>query len=142
METITIRQIGPEALADLLAVEDGLFDNPIDATQAEAFLSRDDNVLFFAFDGTRAVGMGTGSILLHPDKKPSLFINEVGVCESHQRRGIGKAIVQALLDWARERGLDGIWLGTESDNDAARALYRSLDAEEVSGVFYGWDDAL
>jgi ribosomal protein S18 acetylase RimI-like enzyme len=142
METITIRQIGPDSLRVLLAVEEGLFDNPVDPKQAKDFLNRDDNVLFLAFDGTDAVGMASGTILLHPDKAPSLFINEVGVRESHQRRGIGKAVTLALIDWARKRGLKGIWLGTESDNHAARALYRSLSAQEQMGVFYGWDDAL
>ena len=39
-------------------------------------------------------------------------------------------------------GCEGIWLGTEADNLAALALYRSLGADEVAGVYFGWDDGI
>ena len=139
---ITIRQIGPDDLRLLMSVRPGLFDNPLDPEQACAFLNDDRNWLFLAFDGGEAVGMASGTVLLHPDKQPALFINEVGVRDSHLRRGIGKQVTQALIDYARADGIKGIWLGTEPDNAAACALYRSLGGDEVPGVFFGWDDAL
>lgn len=141
-DEITLRHLGPDDLRLLLSVEDGLFDNTIDPIEAKAFLDDPMNWLVLSFDGDLAVGMGSATILRHPDKKPSLFINEIGVRESHQRRGIGKQVTQALIDKARQSGVHGVWLGTETDNVAALALYRSLDADEVEGVYFGWDDAL
>ena len=95
-----------------------------------------------AFDQDLAVGMATGTVLLHPDKPPSMFINEIGTRDAYLRQGIGSRVTRALIDIARDRGCKGIWLGTETDNHAALGLYRSLKAEELAGVFFGWDDAL
>lgn len=140
-DEIMIKHLGPDDLRLLMSVPDGLFDNALRPDQSEAFLFDARNALFLAFDGDLAVGMSSGTILRHPDKAPSMFINEVGVRESHQRRGIGRALTQSMIDHARAEGCEGVWLGTETDNVAALALYRSLGGEEVSGVYFGWDDA-
>lgn len=142
MEGITIRALGPEDLDLLCAVPEGLFDEPIDRVQAKAFLTDPMNAIVLAFDGELAVSMATGTILRHPDKPPSMFINEVGTRDSHLRRGIGRKVSLKLISIARERDCEGIWLGTETDNEAALALYRSMAGKEVQGVYFGWDDAL
>jgi aminoglycoside 6'-N-acetyltransferase I len=126
----------------LLSVPEGLFDGPIDPVQAEAFLNDPGHVIVLAFAGDLAVGMATGTVLLHPDKPPAMFVNEVGVRDAWLRRGIGKAVTEHLFAIARARGCEGIWLGTEHDNSAALALYRSLGGDEVKGVYFGWDGAL
>ncbi|SMY08432.1 GNAT family N-acetyltransferase [Flavimaricola marinus] len=141
MEGITIRRLGPEDLDLLCAVPEGLFDEPVDREQAEAFLADPMNEIVLAFDGPLAVSMATGTVLRHPDKPPSMFVNEVGTRDSHLRRGIARAVTERLIEIARARGCKGIWLGTETDNLAALALYRSMKAEEVHGVYFGWDDA-
>ena len=47
------------------------------------------------------------------------------------------------MERARARGCKGIWLATETDNIAARALYRRLGADETTGiVVYDWDGAM
>ena len=142
MNEITYRHLGPPQLDVLLSVPEGLFDNPIDPAQARAFLDDPLHELVLAFDGDLAVGLASGTVLLHPDKPPAMFINEVGVRDSHLRRGIGTSVTQKLIDIARARGCKGVWLGTESDNTAALALYRKLGGDEVQGVYFGWDDAL
>jgi ribosomal protein S18 acetylase RimI-like enzyme len=141
-EVITFRVLGPSDLDLLVSVRDGLFDNPVDAAQAVAFLADPLHEIVLAYAGDDAVGMATGTVLLHPDKPPVMFVNEVGVREDWQRRGIGRAVTERLMEVARARGCKGIWLGTEPDNDAALALYRSLGGEEEMFVGFGWDDAL
>jgi ribosomal protein S18 acetylase RimI-like enzyme len=47
------------------------------------------------------------------------------VAESHQRRGIAKALAGRLADLARERGIRVGFVLTEPDNGPANALYRS-----------------
>lgn len=141
-DTITLRAMGPDDLGALMAVAPGLFDNPLRESEARAFLNDPANLMILAFDGISAVGMATGTILRHPDKAPALFVNEVGVRESHQRRGIGRQVTEALIAEGRARGCEGAWLGTEADNKAALALYRSMAGEEVAGAFFGWDGGL
>lgn len=142
-DPITLLRLGPDDLDRLMAVEEGLFDNTIRLDQAKAFLQEPLHEIILAFDGESAIGMATGQILLHPDKPPAFFVAEVGVRESYQRRGIAKRMCEALITVARDRGCEGIWLATETDNVAARALYRALDARETDGiVVYDWDGAM
>ena len=141
-DKIMFRQLGPDDLDLLLSVPEGLFDKPLDPRQSRAFLDDPLHETVLAFDGELAVGMATGTVLLHPDKEPSMFVNEVGVREEWQRRGIGSAVTGRLFQIARARGCDGIWLGTELDNVPAIALYRRLGGDEVQGVYFGWDGAL
>ena len=142
MQPITYRRLGPDDLALLLAVPEGLFDAPVREESARTFLNDPWHEIVLALDGDLAVGMATGTVLLHPDKEPAMFINEVGVRDSHQRRGIGTAVTRALIDVARARGCDGVWLGTEAGNRPALGLYRAMGGDEVTGSFFGWDGAL
>jgi ribosomal protein S18 acetylase RimI-like enzyme len=137
-----IRDLCPQDLDLLLAVPPGLFDNALLPDQARAFLHSPANILLLAYDGDLAVGMATATILLHPDKPPALFVNEVGTRESHLRQGVATALMQRLIEIGRARGCEGIWLGTEPDNTAALGLYRKLGGDEVPFIGFGWDDAL
>ncbi len=139
---ITFRVPGPADLDMLLSVRDGLFDNPLDPAQAKDFLDDPLHMMVLAFDAAEAVGMATGTVLLHPDKRPSFFVNEVGVREGWMRRGIGTAVARKLIDVARRHGCNGVWLATEADNRAALALYRAMGGVEQAAVCFGWDGAL
>ncbi|MFQ1699059.1 GNAT family N-acetyltransferase [Loktanella agnita] len=142
-DTISFRHLGPDDLDLLLAVGKGLFDNAILPAQAQAFLQDPYHETILAHAGAEAVGMASGQIMLHPDKPPAFFINEVGVREAYQRRGIAGRLCAELMAVARARGCQGIWLATEADNHAACALYRSLAARETDGiVVYDWDGAM
>ena len=55
------------------------------------------------------------------------YIDEVGVTERLHRRGIGARMMQEMFDWGRELGCAEAWVGTELDNDPARALYQSFE---------------
>lgn len=120
-----------------------VFDNPIDPIQLAAFVANSGHEMVFATTGSRVIGMATGTVLLHPDKCPAFFINEVGVNENMRNRGIGTKLTKMLMTIARKKGYHGIWLATETDNVEARALYKKLGAREtVAVVVYDWDGAL
>ena len=125
----------------LMQVKPGLFDNPVDPEQARAFLADPLHEMVLAYDQDQAVGMASGSVLLHPDKDPAMFIAEVGTRDGYTRRGIATALTDELIRIARARGCKSIWLGTETDNHAAIGLYRKLGGDEITGVFFGWDGA-
>ena len=74
-------------------------------------------------DDDVVVGMASGVHYVHPDKAPQLFINEVGVPSSHQGRGIGRRVLDALLDRGRELGCSEAWVLTDEANTVARRLY-------------------
>ncbi len=53
-------------------------------------------------------------------------VQELYVLPEARRRGYGRAMMERAIELAREAGAEGIDLGTEEDDTAARALYESL----------------
>ena len=117
--------------AQLVLAGARLFDLAPTEETAATFLARDSHHLLFAVDGDgRPLGFVSGVETSHPDKGTEMFLYELAVLEEHRNRGIGRALVGALADIARERGCYGMWVGTEPDNGAALAAYRAAGASE------------
>jgi ribosomal protein S18 acetylase RimI-like enzyme len=118
---IRILRAGDAHVLDRLA--DDVFDRTIDPDFCAEFLSDPRHHLAVAIDGDVVVGMASGVHYVHPDKAPQLFINEVGVASSHQGRGIGRRVLDALLEHGRELGCSEAWVLTDESNTIARRLY-------------------
>jgi aminoglycoside 6'-N-acetyltransferase I len=131
---VEIRLLGAGDAGVLEKVADDLFDEAVDPTFSADFLRDPCHHLCVAIDDGVVVGFGSAVHYVHPDKPPQLWINEVGVADSHQKRGIAKAIVQRLVTLAGELGCTEAWVLTDESNTAARALYRSAGGEETTGV--------
>ena len=130
---LDIRLLGPEDMDVLSHVAPEVFDDPIVLPTAPDFLNDPRHRLVVAMDERVVVGFISAVIYVHPDKaKPELWINEVGVSPSHQGRGIGKMLLQRMLETSQQAGCSEAWVLTERTNDAAIGLYRSLHGiEEV-----------
>jgi len=59
-----------------------------------------------------------------------LGVHGLVVDPAHRRRGLGTAVLSALVEWAAERGARTVWLHVETDNEAALALYEGLGFSE------------
>jgi aminoglycoside 6'-N-acetyltransferase I len=124
----------------LLAGEEGIlanvapevFDHPIVPEAAREFLADPRHHLAVAVEGGTVVGFASGVHYLHPDKpRPELWVNEVGVAPTHQGRGLGKAVLGALLGAGRSLGCAEAWVLTDRGNPAALRLYASLGGAET-----------
>lgn len=141
--SIEIIRLRTADLELLCRVPEGLFDFAVDRVQAAAFLADPGHEIVLGLCNGVVVGMATGTVLLHPDKPPVMFVNEVGVSEEYRQRGFATLILERFLAVARARGCEGVWLGTEADNDSARALYRKVGGRETAGlVIYDWDGVM
>jgi ribosomal protein S18 acetylase RimI-like enzyme len=107
-----------------------LFDHPPTESRATRFLTSDGHHLLVALGHDDApIGFVSGVETTHPDKGTEMFLYELSVAPEHRKQRIGRALVGALADLARERGCYGMWVGTEPDNAAALATYRAAGAE-------------
>ena len=121
---VDIRALGSVDIPAVVAAVD-LFDEEPRADWTGRFLAADANHLIGAFDGARLIGFVTGVELTHPDKGTEMFLYELSVAERYRRQGIGAALVSRLRAIAVERGCYGMWVLTESANEAAQATYRA-----------------
>jgi ribosomal protein S18 acetylase RimI-like enzyme len=140
---MTIEIVKLSAANALLLEHPGVdvFDCAIDPQQLAKFVSDPRHVMVLAVEAGMVVGMASGVEYFHPDKRPQMWINEVGVAATHRRRGIGRALTVALIGEAKSRGCVYVWLGTNSDNDAGKACFGSVPGVEGAQPFllYEWD---
>jgi ribosomal protein S18 acetylase RimI-like enzyme len=130
--SIEIRLLKRGDEAQLGRVAPGVFDDPLDAAATRAFFADDRHHLVVAIADAVVVGFVSAVLYVHPDKpRPELWINEVGVAATHRQRGVGKAMLSALLALARERGCSEAWVLTSRGNAAAMRLYTALDGTEA-----------
>ena len=140
--TVEIHRLSGETAHLLERVTDDVFDHAIRDDSLEAFLACPRHEMFLAELDGKVVGMCSAFIYFHPDKPAQMFINEVGVDETCRRQGIGRNLLDAMIDLARARGLGYAWLGTASDNVEGKALFGSASDPEDSPqpfLLYEWD---
>lgn len=138
---IAVRVLGPPDGAALDRVAAGVFDGPVEARWWAEFRADARHHLAVALDGDVVVGMASGVHYVHPDKPPELFVNEVGVADAYQGRGIGGRVLRALLDHGRALGCAQAWVLTSPGNAAAVRLYAGAGgrAADEPTVLYAFD---
>lgn len=136
---ITVRMLGPEDADVLDHVAEDVFDNEVDPGHTRVFLDDARHHMAVALEGTLVVGFASAVHYVHPDKGPELWINEVGVAPPYRGRRIARLLMEALFARGRELGCTEAWLGTESENDAARKLYAATGGKEEVMVYVTFD---
>ena len=129
---VTVRRLGA-ADASWARLLNELFDVGMvwDAGEGRRFLADPANLLVVAFWDDVPCGFATAHRLQRFDRRRAeALLYEIGVDETHQRRGIGAALVEEVKRWAAEVGADEVWVLTERTNAAAMALYRASSGVE------------
>jgi GNAT superfamily N-acetyltransferase len=90
----------------------------------------------FDLDGSRiayrdAGPVGLGNLGVRGE---DAWIGGVGVVTSARRSGVGEALMRALHEQARERGVQRVWLEVIVENTGAVSLYEKLGYELVQDV--------
>jgi ribosomal protein S18 acetylase RimI-like enzyme len=110
-----------------------------DVESLHAYLERADTLFLTCYrvesDQSTLLGMASSRIEIKPyDHELWLYVDEVDVCSDQRQKGAGKAIMSKLIEIAKDKGCEEVWLGTEVDNLPANALYRLLDPDDVANV--------
>lgn len=133
-----IKTLASTDLALLLNAAEDVFDNPVDESLAREFLADPRHHIVVALADGVVVGFASAVHYIHPDKPPELWINEVGVAEAHQGKGIGKAIMKEMLNLGKGLGCVNAWVLTDKNNAPANGLYKSVggNISEEETVMY------
>src|SRR5207248_4145562 len=106
------------------------FDEPTPAPSALAerirqLLEGGDTLILLAGDGPDGLAVLRFRASIWTDGL-ECYLAELYVVPSQRGKGFGRALMEAVLDVAKERGADWIELNTEETDVAARALYESM----------------
>lgn len=127
-----IRLLGPgdEPVLALLAADEASFDlpgrsgprPPLDDLDAAAYLN-DPSVLHWVFEEE---GTLVGFLLCYLERRRAgasrqLLVYEIGVRAEHRRRGVGRALVEAMREWMAQHDVTEAWV--LADNPGAEAFY-------------------
>ena len=137
MEVQIIR--AAQAQAGLLdRVAEDVFDERIDLGRLAAYLADPSHLMVLAVSNGEVIGQARGVVHRHPDEPTELYIDNLGVTPVRKREGVATRLLDDLVAWGRSLGCEQAWVGTEVDNEAARALYqgRGSDAETFVMYFY------
>jgi ribosomal protein S18 acetylase RimI-like enzyme len=94
-------------------------------------LETKDHHIWTAFSSDEPVG----TIWIHvmPDRTPvHAFVYSLDVDQAHQRRGHGQAIMEAVIEICRARGVGTMGLNVFGHNEVARRLYDRLGFQVAS----------
>lgn len=144
---IKLRRLRPDD-SDLAAIADHLnrteqwdeFGSELSGESLTEFLEDDAHIYLLAYLDSDLAGAAHAYLLKHPAGHVVSYIDEVDTAKQHRRRGVATALMNELLLWSRKRGAKEAWLGTEDDNEPAKALYRKLNPhEEELGWIYTYN---
>ena len=129
MSRIDICLLGPSDVTVLDQLAPEVFDHDVQPDWCADFLADPRHHLVVARSDDVVVGMASAVDYIHPDKAPQLWINEVGVSPEYRRQGIGRRLVERLVQLATDLGCTELWVLTDAGNAAANRLYASAGAE-------------
>jgi GNAT superfamily N-acetyltransferase len=93
---------------------------PIEEMDVDSFVENVEKAIFLAYvDGTLA-----GQIDVVKWWNGYAYVNAFAVNPGYRKHGVGRALLQKMIDWARENGLPGVMLETQNNNAPACALYQ------------------
>ena len=134
--SIVVRRMQPGDETAFQSIAPDVFDEAIDTERLKAYLREPGHLMVLAFEDDLVVGQCAGVLHRHPDKPTELYVDEVGTASTHLRRGIARMMMDELFAWGRELGCTEAWLGTETDNEPAKALYRRYRPSEDETIQY------
>jgi len=113
-----LRQADPADLPALTRLEQETLENPWTTEQLAEELARPDSRCLVAEEGGAVTGYALARLAAGV-----LELLRIGVSPAHRRRGVGGALLTAVVEAARHGGAEEIWLEVRAGNRAAIALY-------------------
>lgn len=113
----------PSAFGSTYAQESELTDD--DWLERADQWSGDNSAAFLALDSE--VPCGLAGCFINRDDPSQADLVSMWVSAAHRRVGVGCALVNAVLDWARAKGVRRVQLMVTRNNDAAIKFYENLE---------------
>jgi GNAT superfamily N-acetyltransferase len=116
-------------LGELFAIEPDFRFDPVKQRRGLALLIGDRlrRVALVAESGAEVVGMVTGQLVVSTaEGAGSVLVEDMVVSGTERGRGVGRKLLRALEDWARDRGATRLQLLADRENQGALGFYGRL----------------
>ncbi len=111
-----------------------------DSRHLEKVLSKKDFFVFVAQLDDKVVGGLTAYVLeQYYATRPLVYIYDLAIDNSLQRKGIGKKLIDAINDYCKQEGFEEVFVQADKDEDHVVDFYRSTKPtgeEEVVHFYY------
>lgn len=92
---------------------------------------------FAALDGDDVIGGLTAHVLpMTRSATSEVFIYDLAVHPAHQRRGVGRRLMEATRAAAADAGIDVVFVAADDEDDHAIDFYRALGGRPGPATFF------
>lgn len=117
------------------------YEQPSDISLAKQFLhqrlSNNESVIFAALNNKNATIIPAGFTQLYPlyssvRAQKNWILNDLYVDAGYRKQGIGRELIEAAMQFAKEEGAHFVQLETAIDNTTAQGLYEAIGFEKYN----------
>lgn len=90
-----------------------------DAEDYETYINHKDKAIFFFYDNDICIGQ----IKMHRNWGQYAFVDDIFVLRSARGKGVGHALINQAIEWAKQNRLMGLMLETQDNNLRACRFY-------------------
>jgi [ribosomal protein S18]-alanine N-acetyltransferase len=131
--TWQLRRAGIDDLDAIMRLESGIFGSDAWSTASMRSELRSKNTYYLVAERLDSPGLLDGYAgLLAPAGAREGDIQTIAVAEGARRGGLGRTLVQTLVEEARRRGATAVFLEVRADNPGAQNLYKKLGFVEIA----------
>ena len=106
----------------------------------EGLLSRPDFWIIAALEGDQPIGGLTGYTLpMTRTQSSEVFIYDLAIHQDHQRKGIGRLLVNALLKGAQAEGIESVFVPADNEDEHAIEFYRAIGGVAQPVTIFNFD---
>ncbi|TFF86381.1 MAG: GNAT family N-acetyltransferase [Promethearchaeota archaeon] len=91
----------------------------VDDINASEYIENENKAVFLSYLEKKCVGQ----IRVRKNWNGYCLIEDISVSQDHRRQGIGRALIQKAIEWAKEKKLGGLMLETQDNNLSACRFY-------------------
>jgi aminoglycoside 3-N-acetyltransferase I len=144
--SVSIRRLGTNDVAlarQTLTLMADVFEEPhgsVSDAYVASLLARDNFWVLAALGNGVPIGGVTGHALpMTRDESTELFIYDLAVHPDHQRKGVGRALVDTLRRQAAAAGIRVAFVPADNDDTHALDFYRALGGEEAPVTIFTFE---
>lgn len=110
-----------------------------DRSYLQQLLEKDGFFVFVAMVGKQVVGGLTSyTIQQYYTRGAQLYIYDLAVKTEFQRKGIGKLLMSALMDYCKGIGIEEVFVQAEQEDEHAVAFYHATGGEALKAIHFSY----